>query len=81
MPKIIEKSISILSDAGLGMAMFSLGGSHFSLSLSLSPVSISKFLLPIPYSLVTGHDRYYSLPALFMPHEEVEHHTSFVKKS
>lgn len=25
MPKIIEKSISILSDAGLGMAMFSLG--------------------------------------------------------
>ncbi|XWS69323.1 hypothetical protein CRYUN_Cryun04dG0169300 [Craigia yunnanensis] len=28
MPKIIEKSISILSDAGLGMAMFSLG-EHF----------------------------------------------------
>lgn len=25
MPKIIQKSISILSDAGLGMAMFSLG--------------------------------------------------------
>ncbi|MCD7451866.1 Peptidyl-prolyl cis-trans isomerase pin4 [Datura stramonium] len=25
MPKILEKSISILSDAGLGMAMFSLG--------------------------------------------------------
>lgn len=25
MPKIIAKSISILSDAGLGMAMFSLG--------------------------------------------------------
>lgn len=31
MPKIIEKSISILSDAGLGMAMFSLG--EWSLSL------------------------------------------------
>lgn len=28
MPKIIEKSISILSDAGLGMAMFSLGQFH-----------------------------------------------------
>lgn len=25
MPKIIQQSISILSDAGLGMAMFSLG--------------------------------------------------------
>lgn len=25
MPKILSKSISILSDAGLGMAMFSLG--------------------------------------------------------
>ena len=25
MPKIIKQSISILSDAGLGMAMFSLG--------------------------------------------------------
>ena len=25
MPQIIEKSISILSDTGLGMAMFSLG--------------------------------------------------------
>ena len=25
MPKIVEQSISILSDAGLGMAMFSLG--------------------------------------------------------
>lgn len=25
MPKIIQKSIAILSDAGLGMAMFSLG--------------------------------------------------------
>lgn len=38
MPAIIEKSISILSDAGLGMAMFSLGQcleSKFSLSLSL----------------------------------------------
>lgn len=28
MPKIIAKSISILSDAGLGMAMFSLGESY-----------------------------------------------------
>jgi Membrane transport protein len=44
MPKIIEKSISILSDAGLGMAMFSLGGSHFSLSLSLS-LSLSSLHL------------------------------------
>jgi hypothetical protein len=26
MPTMVEKSISILSDAGLGMAMFSLGG-------------------------------------------------------
>ena len=25
MPKIVDKSISIISDAGLGMAMFSLG--------------------------------------------------------
>jgi hypothetical protein len=29
MPKIIQQSISILSDAGLGMAMFSLGESSF----------------------------------------------------
>lgn len=29
MPKIIAQSISILSDAGLGMAMFSLGESMF----------------------------------------------------
>jgi auxin efflux carrier family len=29
MPKIIQQSISILSDAGLGMAMFSLGKSFF----------------------------------------------------
>ena len=28
MPRIIQQSISILSDAGLGMAMFSLGKSH-----------------------------------------------------
>lgn len=38
MPKIIEQSISILSDAGLGMAMFSLGelsGHRFSQSLLL----------------------------------------------
>lgn len=28
MPAIIAKSISILSDAGLGMAMFSLGMSY-----------------------------------------------------
>lgn len=29
MPKILQQSISILSDAGLGMAMFSLGISNF----------------------------------------------------
>ncbi|KAI3816568.1 hypothetical protein L1987_16270 [Smallanthus sonchifolius] len=36
MPKIIEKSISILSDAGLGMAMFSLG-----LFMALQPKMIA----------------------------------------
>lgn len=47
MPKIVEKSISILSDAGLGMAMFSLGGSSlhlsplFPLSSSLSDIFIT----------------------------------------
>lgn len=30
MPKIVAQSISILSDAGLGMAMFSLGESNLS---------------------------------------------------
>ena len=35
MPKIIEKSISILSDAGLGMAMFSLGEWSLSFIYSL----------------------------------------------
>lgn len=35
MPKIVEQSISILSDAGLGMAMFSLGGFTASLPIHL----------------------------------------------
>ena len=38
MPAIIAKSISILSDAGLGMAMFSLGQS---LSLSLTLIFVA----------------------------------------
>lgn len=44
MPKIIEKSISILSDAGLGMAMFSLGWYfHCPFFLHvLAPVPLSK---------------------------------------
>ncbi|PPD76708.1 hypothetical protein GOBAR_DD26372 [Gossypium barbadense] len=37
MPKILEKSISILSDAGLGMAMFSLG-----LFMALQPKLIAR---------------------------------------
>ena len=35
MPKIIQGSISILSDAGLGMAMFSLGKSYLLYSVSV----------------------------------------------
>ena len=41
MPKIIEKSISILSDAGLGMAMFSLG-EHFCYLLYLLGILVFK---------------------------------------
>lgn len=37
MPTIVEKSISILSDAGLGMAMFSLGGCPRPLCSCLRP--------------------------------------------
>lgn len=41
MPKIIEKSISILSDAGLGMAMFSLG----KINISSCYFALLQFLL------------------------------------
>lgn len=47
MPAIIAKSISILSDAGLGMAMFSLGQ-----SLSHTPLSLPKIFL---YSLSVSY--------------------------
>lgn len=44
MPSIVEKSISILSDAGLGMAMFSLGEwSIFQVSGSGSGSAASGF--------------------------------------
>lgn len=43
MPKIIKQSISILSDAGLGMAMFSLGKSHHLLKISYVIVRIFFF--------------------------------------
>jgi hypothetical protein len=38
MPAIILKSISILSDAGLGMAMFSLGPCHHLIPVSSPPM-------------------------------------------
>ncbi|KAG6529143.1 hypothetical protein ZIOFF_011338 [Zingiber officinale] len=41
MPKIVENSISILSDAGLGMAMFSLGKSD---SISPHPINAPKLI-------------------------------------
>ena len=42
MPKIVEGSIAILSDAGLGMAMFSLGYYYYSNSLDQNVVFIPK---------------------------------------
>ena len=42
MPKIVEGSIAILSDAGLGMAMFSLGYYYYSNSLDQNVVFILK---------------------------------------
>lgn len=50
MPAIIEKSISILSDAGLGMAMFSLGLQLESkISLCPSFPNLFQFSLSLPY--------------------------------
>ncbi|GMH20330.1 hypothetical protein Nepgr_022171 [Nepenthes gracilis] len=46
MPKIVEKSISILSDAGLGMAMFSLG-----LFMALQPKLIACGRTPAAFAM------------------------------
>lgn len=56
MPAIIAKSISILSDAGLGMAMFSLGKyRHRSSFFVLENTLIEKFVcLPINLLLLNG---------------------------
>ena len=50
MPTIVAKSISILSDAGLGMAMFSLGGCPRPLCCCL-PVPLHLQLI-LPFQLV-----------------------------
>lgn len=46
MPKLIEKSISILSDAGLGMAMFSLGTYPNDIT-PLHPKQVQKIWVPL----------------------------------
>jgi len=59
MPKIIEKSISILSDAGLGMAMFSLG--EWSQIHSPNPYSLAiiSFFYPQHKLLPLLHPHHY----------------------
>jgi len=67
MPKIIEKSISILSDAGLGMAMFSLG--EWSQIHSPNPYSCNNFILYPQHKLLSLlHPHHYFItiaPPLF----------------
>ncbi|XP_008800898.1 auxin efflux carrier component 4 [Phoenix dactylifera] len=53
MPKIIEKSISILSDAGLGMAMFSLG-LFMALQPKLIPCGNSAATFAMAVRFLTG---------------------------
>lgn len=45
MPAIVSKSISILSDAGLGMAMFSLGTSFFVADFNMYILFFSSFFV------------------------------------
>jgi hypothetical protein len=63
MPLIIAKSISILSDAGLGMAMFSLGQYH-TLLLSLLLLSL-KLTIHSFFTILLAKRSFDSLLLLF----------------
>lgn len=57
MPAIIAKSISILSDAGLGMAMFSLGTAFILANIHTSPnmMVVGTDLLPRKLQVCSWH--------------------------